>query len=400
VGSTGGRDKTTEENVKVGMTDGCAVFAPISPNISEETLNHIPDVGDEAVCESQLFTEKGMTKVMSDSIEYLKKGELYETANEVYKLLIRLYETNHDYHSLARCHGDLEGIFKSIITANENQGRLLGSYYRVVFHGKGFEELDGKEFVYKEPKITRYQEISERLLKLYSGRLGGAKVKLWQSPKDIDPSRLESGTCCIHITSVEPYFPKSEQLLRITYYERHNNIRQFIFETPITSEGPGQAKHVRDQGKRKTILTTKNYFPYVKKRIKIIKKEVIEMRPIENSIEDIEARTAELRAELQTQPPNPKTLQHVLQGSVRPQIHAGPGEIAKTFIGETEKYDKELVAMLRQTLSQFLLACDRALELNARIIDSHQLPFHEELLKGFHLLSIEMNPYLFPEKQL
>jgi hypothetical protein len=38
----------------------------------------------------------------------------------------------------------------------KQQSRMLGSYYRVGFYGKVFDELDGKEFVYKEPKITRY----------------------------------------------------------------------------------------------------------------------------------------------------------------------------------------------------------------------------------------------------
>jgi hypothetical protein len=41
---------------------------------------------------------------------------------------------------------------------------MLGSFYRVGFFGAGFDELDGQEFIYKEPKITRLGEITERLL--------------------------------------------------------------------------------------------------------------------------------------------------------------------------------------------------------------------------------------------
>ena len=37
------------------------------------------------------------------------------------------------------------------------QSRLFGSFYRVGFYGAAFgERLDGREFVYKWPKITRY----------------------------------------------------------------------------------------------------------------------------------------------------------------------------------------------------------------------------------------------------
>ena len=40
---------------------------------------------------------------------------------------------------------------------------MLGSYYRVGLYGSSFLELDGKEYIYKEPKITKLSEIKERL---------------------------------------------------------------------------------------------------------------------------------------------------------------------------------------------------------------------------------------------
>jgi len=40
---------------------------------------------------------------------------------------------------------------------------MLGSYYRVGFYGVSYEELNGKEFIYKEPKITKLSEIKDRL---------------------------------------------------------------------------------------------------------------------------------------------------------------------------------------------------------------------------------------------
>jgi len=43
-----------------------------------------------------------------------------------------------------------------------NNSRLLGTYYRVGFYGKKFgPEMDGKEFVYKMPKITRLSEVTQ-----------------------------------------------------------------------------------------------------------------------------------------------------------------------------------------------------------------------------------------------
>lgn len=41
---------------------------------------------------------------------------------------------------------------------------MLGKYYRVGFYGHKFgKEIDGKEFIYKEPKSTHLFELTERL---------------------------------------------------------------------------------------------------------------------------------------------------------------------------------------------------------------------------------------------
>lgn len=41
--------------------------------------------------------------------------------------------------------------------------RLFGTYFRVGFYGTKFEEIDGQEFIYKEPGITKLAEIASRL---------------------------------------------------------------------------------------------------------------------------------------------------------------------------------------------------------------------------------------------
>ncbi len=113
-------------------------------------MNH---QGDEGVCESQLFSEGGLIRVMSDAIEYFKKvspnlrktfscdphnhltaphliiiviiviiiiffqGALYETGASVYKLMMPIHEARRDYRQLARCHADLQDICNDIANA-------------------------------------------------------------------------------------------------------------------------------------------------------------------------------------------------------------------------------------------------------------------------------------------
>jgi len=41
--------------------------------------------------------------------------------------------------------------------------RVFGTYFRVSLYGSKFGDLDRREFVYKEPAITKLAEISHRL---------------------------------------------------------------------------------------------------------------------------------------------------------------------------------------------------------------------------------------------
>ena len=46
----------------------------------------------------------------------------------------------------------------------QQQGRrVFGSYFRVGFYGIKFGDLDGEEYIYKEPTLTKLPEISHRL---------------------------------------------------------------------------------------------------------------------------------------------------------------------------------------------------------------------------------------------
>lgn len=64
---------------------------------------------------------------------------------------------------LADAHDKLKDIFTTIVSVTQSGKRILGSYFRVGFYGEKFGEENGKEYIYKEPKITPLAEISLRL---------------------------------------------------------------------------------------------------------------------------------------------------------------------------------------------------------------------------------------------
>ena len=67
---------------------------------------------------------------------------------------------------------------------------------------------------------------------------------------------LEPKYAYIQVTHVTPYFDRHELEDRVTDFERNNNIRRFMFETPFTKLGKAHGE-VEHQWKRRTVLTSK-----------------------------------------------------------------------------------------------------------------------------------------------
>ncbi|KYQ91596.1 DOCK family protein [Tieghemostelium lacteum] len=393
---------------------GSTSFLLVNKNSLEESNSYIER--EEDGNDNQAFTMQFFMKLVLDAIQLLKKAEYYETANLVYKLIIPVYENNLSYEELANCHGDLQDIFRKILECTKTQSRMLGSYYRVVLYGKAFEEYSGMEFIYKEPKITRLVEIKDRLRTLYAKKLNVPEVEIQIiEGSQVDITTKDPSKYYLQITSVVPYFTEDEQ--RKTIFDRSVNLNKFIFETPFTESGAGRGNSVADQYKRKTILTTQNYFPYTKKRIQVISKQEIILSPIENSIETIEQRTEFLNSEVKNVPPNIKTLQQVLQGTLRIQVNSGPQEICKTFLTPTltssnnnnnisgstpvesspgkssltssssnSIYPQESITKLKKILSTFLGSCSDALMHHKSLstgTESTYQEFQDEMEQGY-----------------
>ena len=67
--------------------------------------------------------------------------------------------------------------------------------------------------------------------------------------------KLDQRYAHIQVTHVTPYFEEKELQKRITEFERQNNIRRFMFETPFTESGKSHGE-IHEQCKRRTILVS------------------------------------------------------------------------------------------------------------------------------------------------
>uniref|UniRef100_A0A674GCQ1 Dedicator of cytokinesis 11 n=1 Tax=Taeniopygia guttata TaxID=59729 RepID=A0A674GCQ1_TAEGU len=269
---------------------GCTAFRKITPNIDEEGA-----MKEDGGMMDVHYSEEVLVELLEQCIDGLWKAERYETISEVSKLIIPIYEKRREFEKLTQLYRTLHGAYAKILEVMHTRKRLLGTFFRVAFYGQTFfEEEDGKEYVYKEPKLTGLSEISFRLLKLYGEKFGSETVKIIQDSNKVNIKDLDPKYAHIQVTYVKPYFEDKEMAERKTEFERNHNINRFVFETPYTLSGKKHGS-VEEQCKKRTILTTLNSFPYVKKRIPVNYEHQVNLKPIDVATDEIKDKTAELQ---------------------------------------------------------------------------------------------------------
>ncbi|KAG7463763.1 hypothetical protein MATL_G00180100 [Megalops atlanticus] len=367
---------------------GCSAFRVVTPNIDEE-VSMMEDVGMQDVH----FNEDVLMELLEECADGLWKAERYELISDIYKLIIPIYEKRRDFEKLAHLYDTLHRAYSKVTEVMHTGKRLLGTYFRVAFFGQGFfEDEDGKEYIYKEPKFTPLSEISQRLLKLYSDKFGPENVKMIQDSGKINPKDLDSKYAYIQVTHVTPFLEERELVDRKTDFERSHNIRRFVFEMPFTVSGKKQGG-VEEQCKRRTILTTTHCFPYVKKRIAVMYQHHTDLNPIEVAIDEMSKKVAELRQLCSASEVDMIRLQLKLQGSISVQVNAGPLAYARAFLDDAnaKKYPDNKVKQLKEVFRQFVDACGQGLNINERLIKEDQQEYHDEMKANYRDLARELS---------
>ncbi|XP_009581187.1 PREDICTED: dedicator of cytokinesis protein 8, partial [Fulmarus glacialis] len=374
---------------------GSVSFQNISSNVLEESAvsDDVLSPDEDGICSGRYFSESGLVGLLEKAAELFSTGGLYETVNEVYKIVIPILEAHRDFRKLTLTHSKLQKAFDSII--NKGQKRMFGTYFRVGFYGSKFGDLDEQEFVYKEPAITKLPEISHRLEGFYGQCFGEDAVEVIKDSAPVDRRKLDPNKAYIQITFVEPYFDEYEMKDRVTYFEKNFNLCRFMYTTPFTMDGRPRGE-LSEQYKRNTILTTMHAFPYIKTRINVIQKEEFILTPIEVAIEDMQKKTQELTAATNQEPPDAKMLQMVLQGSVGATVNQGPLEVAQVFLAEIPA-DPKLYRhhnKLRLCFKEFIMRCGEAVEKNKRLITADQREYQLELRKNYGKLKENLRPMI------
>ncbi|XP_061734547.1 dedicator of cytokinesis protein 10 isoform X7 [Nerophis ophidion] len=387
---------TTSRDQDTSFSLGWAAFMCISPNVKEEGA-----MKEDAGTQDTPYTEDTLVDQLELCVDYLWKSERYELIADINKPVIVVFEKRRDFKRLSELYYDIHRSYLKVTEVVNSEKRLFGRYYRVAFYGQGFfEEEESKEFIYKEPKLTGLSEISQRLLKLYSDKFGADNVKMIQDSNKVNPKDLDPKFAYIQVTYVLPYFDEKEQQDKRTDFERHHNIKRFVFETPFTLSGK---KHgdVEEQCKRRTILTTSSSFPYLKKRIQVVEQQSTEMNPIEVAIDEMSRKVSELNQLCNMEEVDMIRLQLKLQGSVSAKVNAGPMAYARAFLEEknAKKYPDNQVKLLKEIFRQFAEACGQALDVNERLIKEDQLEYQEEMRAHYRDMLSELSAIMNEQLQ-
>ncbi|TRY94835.1 hypothetical protein DNTS_029910, partial [Danionella cerebrum] len=366
---------------------GLVAFKKITQNIDEEGAMK-EDIGMQDV----YYTEDILMEQLEVCVESLWKAERFELITHIARLIIPVYEKRHEFEKLRRLYDTLQRAYAKVLEVMQSGRRLLGTYFRVAFYGQGFfEEEDGKEYIYKEPKLTTLPEISHRLTSLYGEKFGSENVKIIQDSNKVNQKDLDPKFAYVQVTYVKPSFEEKELTERKTDFEKSHNIQRFVFETPFTLTGKKQGG-VEEQCKRRTVLTTSSAFPYVKKRIQVVGEKHVELKPIDVAIDEMKEKSAELRKLCSNQEVNMITLQLKLQGCVSVQVNAGPMAYARAFLDESKSgQSSKKVKELKEIFRQFVNTCSLALDINERLIKEDQYEYHEGLKANFKSMVKELS---------
>lgn len=108
------------------------------------------------------------------------------------------------------------------------------------------------------------------------------------------------------------------------------------------------------------VLAAQYAFPYVKKRIGIAEKRIVELSPIEVALDEMRQRVQELEDVALIRPTDVKKLQLRLQGSICVTVNAGPLAYASAFLDPalSPQYPDDKVEELKDVFRYILSSCN------------------------------------------
>ncbi|CAI5996344.1 unnamed protein product [Closterium sp. NIES-65] len=390
-------------------------------------------------------TVEGAVQHVQRASNLFYKAELFHFCALMLSLLLPLHRTRHDYKQLTKTHNKIASIYENVEQQETSPIPFKDAcYYRVGFYGERFRYIDGREFIYREPRDVRLGDIMEKLKALYDARSPDEEpLQIIQDSRQVDPAALKPNLVYMQITAVEPVVGAGEDRWLGRPLEPPiagtPTFSCFFFDTPFTPNGKQQGR-MEDQWKRRTLLYTQSTLPSLISRQPVVRSEVREYSPIQCAVEIIESRSFALEAEMASQLgdsgaagaaggpagkkdpaavvaaamaagsgplqlPRLQTLQRLLQGSVALQVNSGVLGVCMAFYQanpqganprakDPEKLQPSELEMLTSAIVRFVVVCKRAVVVHGRAVTEEDRDFQEQLEQSLEDLEKEISAFI------
>eukprot|EP01113_Clastostelium_recurvatum_P048136 TRINITY_DN869_c0_g1_i1.p1 TRINITY_DN869_c0_g1~~TRINITY_DN869_c0_g1_i1.p1 ORF type:complete len:2087 (-),score=649.48 TRINITY_DN869_c0_g1_i1:81-5777(-) len=287
-------------------------------NQTQPAMDHPPHYPEETEAERK---ERLYTKAM----EHMHAARQWERAIVLMAALRIHYEnTSFDYDKLALVLSKEAACFRAIVNAD----RYYNEYFRVAYYGRGFDALQGKEYVYRCSELERLQEFVSRIKNKFPA------ANLLQYNHMPPPEVINGEGQYIQIYSVKPcppiaafstvapsqsiassfslpsgqrgtgsteegdiyasdFVPPSSKMpVVIQKYHLQNNVNTFSFTLPPSQQPQGSPKDMDMLAV--TYYITEDVFPTIHKRSQVVARHEEQVHPIDHAIAIMSAKNQEV----------------------------------------------------------------------------------------------------------
>lgn len=327
-------------------------------------------------------------------IDYFDQGRCWEEGLPLIKELAEFYEKQlFDYRKLSSLLRNQATFLDNIMT----QVRLEPAYFRVGFFGRGFPPfLKNKLFVYRGLECEMICSFTSRLQAEFPQSV------LLTKPGPPDESILNSDGQHIQICSVRPFaepraeFEGIDVPDKILKYYQSNDVRTFIYDRPIHKGPVDKENEFKSLWIERSILTTAAKLPGILRWSEVVKKQHIEVSPIEHACEEVEKKVIELEKIVtscnqdSSNEKNVQNLSRTLQGVIDAAVNGGIAKYQDAFFNT--KYIalySELtpyIRKLKQLINHTIRILEGGLSLHGRLAVASMQPFHKILVEKFTLM--------------
>lgn len=324
-----------------------------------------------------------------DILDHFDKGKLWEAGLMLSKELLTQYENEtFDYGQLSTLHARMATFYDNIM----RHLRPEPEYFRVAYYGRSFPAfLQNKVFVYRGKEYERLSDFSTRLLNQFPNAM--LLTKLTIPGKDVTESQCQY----LQINKVDPVMNNPERFQgkpvhdQILKYYRVNEVNKFTYSRPLRR---GEKDSDNDFGNiwlERTTLETAYMLPGILRWFAVIKTHTVEVSPLQNAVETMEATNAKIR-DLVLQyradpnlPLNPLSMH--LGGIVDAAVNGGIGNYEKAFFTQeslqNNKSDKKGIDRLKELIACQIPLLEAGIEIHKDKAPESLQPYHSHMQEKF-----------------